>query len=63
MAQILKDVEVRFGLTVKVTEAVAPGSSGLAEEIPRAAALHNMVVALVFTQPAGTFFTVNCAPS
>ena len=63
VAQTLNDVDVRFGLTVKVTEAVAPGVSGLTAEMPSAAALHSIVVAAVWTQPAGTSETNNLAPS
>jgi hypothetical protein len=47
VAQTLNDVDVRFGLTVKVSEAVAPGVNGLADEMSSAAALHNIVVAAV----------------
>ena len=63
VAQTLNDVDVRFGLTVKVTEAVAPGVNGLADEMPSAAAVHIMVVAAVWAQPAGTSDTNNLAPS
>ena len=63
MAQTLKDVAVRFGVTVNVTDAVAPGANGLAAEIPRAAELHSIVVVAVMAQPAGTFATVIWAPS
>ena len=63
VAQTLNDVDVRFGLTVKVTEAVAPGINGLANEMPSAAALHSIVVAAVWAQPAGTSDTNNLAPS
>ena len=59
----MKDVAVRFGVTVNVTEALAPGASGLAAEIPRAVALHSIVVVAVIEQPAGTFATVIWAPS
>ena len=59
----MNDVAVFFGVTVNVTEAVAPGASGLAVEIPRAVALHSIVVAAVMVQPAGTFATVIWAPS
>ena len=63
VAQTLNDVDVRFGLTVKVTDAVAPGVSGLTAEMPSAAALHSMVVAAVWAHPAGTSDTNNLAPS
>ena len=63
VAQTLNDVAVRFGVTVKVIEADAPGASGLAAEIPRAVALHSIVVVAVMAQPAGTFATVIWAPS
>ena len=63
VAQTLNDVDVRFGLTVKVTEAVAPGVSGLTAEMPSAAALHSIVVAAVWAQPAGTSETNSLAPS
>ena len=63
VAQTLNDVDVRFGLTVKVTEAVAPGVNGLADEMPSAAALHSMVVAAVWAHPVGTSETNSLAPS
>ena len=63
MAQTLKDVAVRFGVTVNVTEVVDPGANGLAAEIPSAVALHSIVVVAVLAQPAGTFLTVIFAPS
>ena len=63
MAQTLNDVALRFGFTVNVTDALAPGVRGLVEEMPRAVALHNIVVVEVLVQPAGTFETVNLAPS
>ena len=63
VAQTLKDVAVFFGVTVKVTEAVAPGANGLVEEIPSAVALHTIVVVAVIAQPAGTLATVIWAPS
>ena len=59
----MKDVAVRFGVTVNVAKAVAPGANGLAAEIPRALALHSIVVVAVISQQAGTFATVIWAPS
>ena len=59
----MKDVAVRFGVTVNVTEAVAPGANGLVAEIPSAVALHSIVVVAVIEQPAGAFATVIWVPS
>ena len=59
----MKDVAVRFGVTVNVTEAVAPGANGFAAEIPSAVALHSIVVVAVMAHPDGTFVTVIWAPS
>ena len=59
----MNDVAVRFGVTVNVTEAVAPGVSGLVAVMPRAAALHSIVGVAVMAHPDGTFATVIWAPS
>ncbi len=63
VAQTLNEVLVRFGVTLKLIEALAPGVSGLAAEIPKAVALQLRVVVAVWVQPAGTFATVSWAPS
>ena len=63
VAQTLNEVLVRFGVTVKLMEAFAPGVSRLAAEIPKAAALQLRVVVAVWVQPAGTLATVSWAPS
>jgi hypothetical protein len=63
VAQTLNELLVRFGVTVKLIEALAPGVSGFAAEIPSAAALQFRVVVVVLVQPAGTFLTVSLVPS
>ncbi len=63
VAQTLNEVLVRFGVTVKLMVALAPGVSGLTAEIPKAAALQLRVVAAIWVQPAGTLATVSWAPS
>jgi hypothetical protein len=63
VAQTLNDVLVRFGVTVKLIEALAPGISGFAAEIPKVAALQLRVVVAVWVQAAGTLATVSWAPS
>ncbi len=63
IAQTLNEVLARFGVTVKLIEALAPGASGFAAEIPKAPALQLSVVVAVWVQPAGTLATVSWAPS
>jgi hypothetical protein len=63
VAQTLNEVLVRFGVTVKLIDALVPGANGLAAEIPKAAALQLRVVVAVWVQPAGTLATVSWAPS
>ncbi len=59
IAQTLNEVLARFGVTVKLIEALAPGINGFAAEIPNAAALQLRVVVAVWVQPAGTLATVS----
>ena len=63
VAQTLNEVLVRFGVTVKLIDALAPGVSGFAAETPKVAALQLRVVVAVWVQLAGTFATVSWAPS
>ncbi len=63
VAQTLNEVLVRFGVTLKLIEALAPGANGLAAETPKVAALQLKVVVAVWVQPAGTLATVSWAPS
>ena len=63
VAQTLNEVLVRFGVTMKLSDALALGVSGFVAEIPNAVALQLRVVVAVWVQPDGTLATVSWAPS